>query len=126
MRRIDGKAITQHLRTTIKCTNIDNRCWRVCGEQGTLLHFWWDCKLEQPPWRTVQRVPKNVKTEVAYGPAVPLLGVSLRKNMVRKDTCSPELSATLPPGASPTSIHGGADKEDVPMHTGISVSHEGE
>jgi hypothetical protein len=28
----------------------DSRCWRRCGERGTLLHCWWDCKLAQPLW----------------------------------------------------------------------------
>ena len=32
-----------------------------CGEKGTLLHCWWECKLIQPLWRTVWRFLKNLK-----------------------------------------------------------------
>ena len=42
-------------------------------------HCWWKCKLVQPLWRTVWKFLKKLKTELSYDPAIPLLGINLKK-----------------------------------------------
>ena len=61
------------MRKTNKTGN--DKCWRGCGERGTLLHCWWECELVQPLWKTVWRFLKELKIELPCDPAIALLGI---------------------------------------------------
>ena len=68
---------------------------RGCGEKGTLLHCWWECKLIQPLWKKVWRFLKKLGIKPPYDPAIQLLGIYPEETKIEKDTCTPVSIAVL-------------------------------
>ena len=83
------------VRMAIIKKSTNHKCCRGCGEKGTLLHCWWECKLIQPLWRTVWRFLKKLKIELPYDPAIPLLGIYPEKTIIQKESCTTMFIADL-------------------------------
>ena len=60
----------------------NNKFWQECGEEGTLVHCLWKCKLVQPLWKTVWGFLKKLKIELPYDPAIPLQGIYPKETKV--------------------------------------------
>jgi len=83
------------VRMAIINKSTNNKCWRGCGEKGTLLYCWWECKQVQPLWRTVWRYLRKLYIELPYDLAISLLGIYLYKTFLKKDTCTRMFIAAL-------------------------------
>ena len=98
------------IKTTVRCyltpvrmavikQSTKNKCWSGCGEKGTLLHSWWECKLVQPLWRTMWKFLKKLEIELPYDSVIPLLGIHTEETRIERDTCTPMITVQC--------LHGG-------------------
>ena len=53
--------------------------WKEYGKMGILVHYWQDCKLVQPLWKTEWRSLKILQIKLLYNPAIPLLETHPKK-----------------------------------------------
>ena len=73
----------------------DNTRWRGCGEKGTQLHCWWECKLVQLLQRIVWRFFNKLAVKLTYHPATPLLDIYNQETIIENDTHTPVFTAAL-------------------------------
>jgi hypothetical protein len=93
------KVVPYPVRIVIIRNTNNNRCWQGCGEKGTLLYCWWECKLlVQPHWeKKIWRLLKNLNIDLPYDPAIPLLGIYPKEcnTGYSRGTCTPIFIAAL-------------------------------
>jgi hypothetical protein len=93
IREMQNKTILRFHLTPVKMAKIKNlgnsRCLQGCGERGTFLHCWWDCKLGQQLWKSVWQFLRKLDIVLPEDRVIPLLGIYPKNAPTyNKNTCS--------------------------------------
>ena len=75
----------------------DKKCWWGCGEKGTLVYYWQECRLVQSAWRTAWSFLKKLKMQLLFDPEIPLLAIypNYLETSIQKNVCTPMFIAVL-------------------------------
>ena len=99
IRRMKIKTTVRYHFTPVRLAIINkstnNKCWRGCREKGTLVHWWWECRLLQSLWKTVWNFLRKLKMELPFDPAILLLGLFPKntETPIQKNLCTPMFKA---------------------------------
>ena len=79
------------VRMVIIKKSTKKKCWRGCGEKGTPVHCWWECRLVWPLWKTVWTFLRKLKMELPFDPEIPPLGLNCNnpERPIQNNLCTP-------------------------------------
>ena len=89
--KVTMKYRSKPMRMMIIFLKKGNTCWWGCGQTGTLVDFWWECKMVNFLWKTIWwQFLWKLNIELPYDPAIPCLGIYPKesKTGAQTDTCS--------------------------------------
>ena len=94
VREMQNKTTVRYHFTLVRMSVINNsrnKCWKRCGEKGTLVNCWWEYRLVQPLWKTVWKFLKKLKMELPFDRAILLLGFYSKspETPIQKNLCTP-------------------------------------